>query len=96
MWIQWKIWANIWKSLYHNLKAAMEIAFVVSGKLDAYMSMRLAPWDIGGGVIIAKEVGAIATNLKGKDFDYLSKDTFLIANPSVHQLILDKYIEVKK
>ena len=76
--------------------AAMEIAFVVSGKLDAYMSMRLAPWDIGGGVIIAKEVGAIATNLKGEDFDYLSKDTFLIANPSIHQLFLENYIEVKK
>ena len=28
--------------------AAMEIAFVVSGKLDAYVSMRLAPWDIAG------------------------------------------------
>ncbi len=47
----------------------MEIAFVVSGKLDAYISMRLAPWDIGGGIIIAKEVGAIATNLNGEGFD---------------------------
>lgn len=76
--------------------AAMEIAFVVSGKLDAYISMRLAPWDIGGGVIIAKEVGAIATNFNGKNFDFLSMDTFFIANPSIHQLILDKYIEEKK
>lgn len=76
--------------------AAMEIAFVVSGKLDAYISMRLAPWDIGGGVIIAKEVGAVATNFNGEGFDYLTADTFLIANPSIHQLILEKYIEEKK
>ncbi|MEK4228588.1 inositol monophosphatase family protein [Solibacillus sp. FSL H8-0538] len=75
--------------------AAMEIAFVVSGKLDAYISMRLAPWDIGGGTIIAKEVGAIATNLHGEWFDFLSNDTFIIANPHIHQLILDKYIEEK-
>ena len=75
--------------------AAMEIAFVVSGKLDAYISMRLSPWDIGGGTIIAKEVGAIATNLNGNDFDFLSQDTFIIANPSIHQLILDRYIEEK-
>lgn len=73
--------------------AAMEIAFVVTGKLDAYISMRLAPWDIGGGTIIAKEVGAIATNLKGQNFDFLSKDTFIIANPHIHKLLLDKYIE---
>ncbi|MEK4629693.1 inositol monophosphatase family protein [Solibacillus sp. FSL R7-0682] len=76
--------------------AAMEIAFVVSGKLDAYISMRLAPWDIGGGVVIAKEVGAIATNFNGNPFDFLTTDTFLIANPYIHQLILDNYIEEKK
>lgn len=75
--------------------AAMEIAFVVSGKLDAYISMRLAPWDIGGGTIIAKEVGAIATNFNGDTFDFLTTDTFLIANPCIHQLILDQYIEEK-
>lgn len=75
--------------------AAMEIAFVVTGKLDAYISMRLAPWDIGAGTIIAKEVGAIATNLKGEYFDFLTSDTFVIANPHIHQLLLDKYIETK-
>lgn len=75
--------------------AAMEIAFVVSGKLDAYISMRLAPWDIGGGIIIAKEVGAIATNLNGQAPNLAVSDTFLIANPSIHQLILDQYIEEK-
>lgn len=76
--------------------AAMEIAFVVTGKLDAYISMRLAPWDIGGGTVIAKEVGAIATNLKGEYFDFLSTDTFIIANPYIHQLLLDEYIEELK
>ena len=75
--------------------AAMEIAFVVSGKLDAYISMRLSPWDIAGGTIIAKEVGAIATNLRGSDCNLLLNDTFIISNPSIHQLILDNYIEVK-
>lgn len=72
--------------------AAMEIAFVVSGKLDAYVSMRLSPWDIAGGTIIAKEVGAIATNLRGESFDFLHQDTFIIANPYIHQELLEKYI----
>lgn len=73
--------------------AAMEIAFVVSGKLDAYISMRLAPWDIAGGTIIANEVGAIASNLKGEPFDFLSQDTFIIGNPTVYQEIIANYIE---
>lgn len=75
--------------------AAMEIAFVVSGKLDAYISMRLSPWDIAGGIVIAKEVGAIATNFVGNQFSLLSNDTFIIANPSLHQIILNNYIEEK-
>lgn len=73
--------------------AAMEIAFVVSGKLDAYISMRLAPWDVAGGIVIAKEVGAIATNFEGDEFNLMKEDTFIIANPSIHPVLLDKYIE---
>src|SRR6185437_306024 len=42
--------------------AAMELAYVASGRLDAYISMRLSPWDIAGGSVIAQEVGAIASN----------------------------------
>lgn len=75
--------------------AAMEIALVVTGKLDAYLSMRLAPWDIGGGMVIAQEVGAIVTNLKGEPIDLLSHNTFLIANPSIHKILLDQFIELK-
>ena len=75
--------------------AAMEIAFVISGKLDAYISMRLSPWDIGGGIVIAHEVGAIATNLKGESCNLLAQDTFIIANPSIHHKILNNYIELK-
>lgn len=73
--------------------AAMEISFVVSGKLDAYISMRLSPWDIAGGLVIANEVGALATNLNGEPFDLLTQDTFIIANPFIHKTILEKYVE---
>ncbi|NLY80192.1 MAG: inositol monophosphatase family protein [Lysinibacillus sp.] len=75
--------------------AAMEISLVVTGKLDAYLSMRLAPWDVGGGMVIAEEVGAVTSNLKGKPFNLLTHDTFLIANPSIHKILLDQFIELK-
>ncbi|OCS90938.1 inositol monophosphatase family protein [Caryophanon latum] len=74
--------------------AAMEIAFVVSGKLDAYMSMRLAPWDIAGGVIIANEVGAVTSTLAGEPVQFLQSNTFIIANPSIHPILLDQYIHL--
>lgn len=72
--------------------AALELAFLASGRIDAYLSMRLAPWDIAGGMVIAGEVGAVATNFKGESANLLKQDTFLAANPSIHSQILEKYI----
>lgn len=76
--------------------AAIELAHVVTGRLDAYVSMRLAPWDVAGGAVIAKEVGAITTNLKGEQLDMLSKDTFIAARPGLHPAILEHYIHLKQ
>ncbi|WP_391208314.1 inositol monophosphatase family protein [Psychrobacillus sp. L4] len=75
--------------------AAIEISYVVTGKLDAYMSMRLSPWDIAGGMIIAKEVGAIVTNLANEPVNLLGQGTFLIAKPGLHKELITNYIHLK-
>jgi myo-inositol-1(or 4)-monophosphatase len=75
--------------------AAIEIAYVATGRVDAYISMRLAPWDIAGGMIIASEVGAVASNLEGKPANLLGQDTFIIANPGLHDHILKDFIRLK-
>lgn len=72
--------------------AALELAYLASGRIDAYLSMRLSPWDIAGGMVIAGEVGAIATNIKGAPANLLEQDTFIAANPSIHSEIIEKYI----
>ncbi len=74
--------------------AALELAYVATGRLDAYMSMRLSPWDIAGGVVIAQEVGAVATNLKGHALSFLGQDTFLVAGESIHNILLNNYIKL--
>lgn len=76
--------------------AALEIAYVASGRLDAYISLRLSPWDIAGGMVIATEVGAIATNLSGEEANLISQDSFLVANPSIHGQLLTDYLRIKK
>ena len=75
--------------------AAMELAYVSTGRIDAYLSLRLAPWDIAGGMIIAQEVGALTTNLKGERPHLLGQDTFIVARPGLHDEILRKYIILK-
>ncbi|HSJ37231.1 MAG TPA: inositol monophosphatase family protein [Planococcus sp. (in: firmicutes)] len=75
--------------------AALELAYLASGRIDAYISMRLSPWDIAGGMVIAGEVGAVGTNFNGEPANLLKQDTFLVANPSIHTQILEKYIQQK-
>ncbi len=73
--------------------AALELAYLASGRVDAYISMRLSPWDIAGGMVIAREVGAMTTNFKGDPANLLKQDTFIAANPAIHQELLEKYIK---
>jgi len=73
--------------------AALEMVFVATGRVDAYLSMRLAPWDFGAGAVIIEELGGIVTNLRGEKLDYLSKDSLLAAKPGLHQSILKNYLK---
>ena len=76
--------------------AALEIAYVAAGRLDAYISMRLSPWDFAAGLIIINEVGGAFTNVYGEPLDLLSKDSVLVAKPGLHEEILTKYIHKKE
>jgi myo-inositol-1(or 4)-monophosphatase len=75
--------------------AAIELAYVSSGRLDAYMSMRLSPWDVAGGIVIAREVGAVATNLNGETPHLLGQEPFIVARPGLHKDLLSNYIRMK-
>jgi myo-inositol-1(or 4)-monophosphatase len=72
--------------------AALEMAFVAAGRIDAYIALRLSPWDFGGGSVIVEETGGIVTNLNGDKLNFLSKDTLLVAKPGFHSTILKKYL----
>ncbi|MBD7907259.1 inositol monophosphatase family protein [Sporosarcina gallistercoris] len=76
--------------------AALELTHVAAGRVDAYMSMRLSPWDVAGGIIIANEVGAISSTLTGVRPGLLQQETFVVANKSIHTQLLEEFIVLKK
>ena len=47
-------------------------------------------------MVIANEVGAIATNLNGEPSHILGQDSFIVARPGLHEDILTNYIRSKK
>lgn len=73
--------------------AALEFAYVITGRLDAYISMRLAPWDFAGGKIIIEELGGIVTDLKGESLNLLQKSSVFVAKPGLHEKIMNGYFK---
>ena len=72
--------------------AALEMAYIAAGRLDAYITMRLAPWDFAAGAILIEETGGKVTDLFGEELDFINGGTFLAAKPELHEVILEKYI----
>lgn len=46
--------------------AALDLAYVASGRIDGFFELSLFPWDIAAGVLIATEAGAIVTRMNGE------------------------------
>jgi myo-inositol-1(or 4)-monophosphatase len=71
--------------------AAIELAYVAAGRLDAYISMRLSPWDIAGGLILIEEVGGKVTRLNGDPLNILGQNSIFASNMSLHEQIIQTY-----
>ncbi|MFZ3588100.1 inositol monophosphatase family protein [Bacillus sp. DJP31] len=72
--------------------AAIELAYVASGKLDAYITMRLAPWDVAAGLILIEEVGGTVTTINGEPLNLLGQNSIFACNKSIHEEIIQTYI----
>lgn len=73
--------------------AALELAYVASGKLDSYISMRLSPWDYGAGQILVEEVGGVVSRVDGNPIRLLKQNSVFAANKDIHHIIMSDYIQ---
>lgn len=72
--------------------ATMEMVYVATGRIDAYLTPRLAPWDFAAGIIMIQELGGIATNLRGEELDLIKENSVFVSKPGLHGTILKKYL----
>lgn len=73
--------------------ATLEIASVAAGRIDAYISLRLAPWDIAAGLILIDEVGGIASTLRGEPLKILERNSILVSKPGLHEKVMQDYLK---
>jgi myo-inositol-1(or 4)-monophosphatase len=64
--------------------AALDLCLIADGRLDGYWERGLGSWDLAAGVLIAREAGAVVTDLRGNRFD-LFKGDVLAAGPAIHR-----------
>jgi myo-inositol-1(or 4)-monophosphatase len=69
--------------------AALELAYVAAGRLDAYISLSLNAWDYGAGKLLVEEAGGTITKLDGGEIPFGEKSSILAGNPNIYAKVLD-------
>ena len=69
--------------------AALDMAYVGSGRYDGYFQKNLNIWDIAAGIVIAKEAGAYVNNIS---LNKKNKIKAIISNNSISEKLLKNLI----
>jgi len=67
--------------------AALDLAYVAAGRLDAFWEMGLSPWDMAAGALMITEAGGLVGNLSG-DSGYLESGDIAASTPKVFPQLL--------
>jgi len=68
--------------------AALDMAYVASGRFTGFWEFSLHPWDFAAGKLIVEEAGGMVTGLHGEELP-LESHYVVASNGSIHQHILD-------
>jgi myo-inositol-1(or 4)-monophosphatase len=67
--------------------AALDLAWVAAGRLDAYWERNLSAWDMAAGLILVREAGGFASDLDGGE-DIFDKREILAGNEAMQRELL--------
>ena len=77
------------RSVQRTGSAALNLSYVACGRLDAYWSGTLKPWDQAAGVLIVREAGGKVTKIGGEDFNVQEPDMLASNDFPVHRELID-------
>ena len=68
--------------------AALDLAYVAAGRLDAFWEMGLSAWDMAAGALLIQEAGGLVGDLQG-EAGYLESGDIAAATPKVFAQLLE-------
>jgi len=80
------------RSLFDNCEdlrqlgaASLDICRVAAGKLDAFLELRLSPWDYAAGMCVLLEAGGRITTAEGESVRFDTETSVLAANAACYE-----------
>ena len=68
--------------------AALDLAYVACGRLDAFWELGLSPWDMAAGTLLIQEAGGLVSDLQG-DQTYMESGDVCAAAPKLFPALLE-------
>lgn len=72
--------------------AAIEAYMVAAGRVDAFTTLQISPWDVAAGVLCSQEAGGRVTDFNGQPWN-LDKTDMIISNGIIHDDVLSQIHE---
>jgi len=67
--------------------AALDLAYVAAGRLDAFWELGLSPWDTAAGMLLITEAGGMVGRLNGSE--YKNESDIVAGTPKVYAPLLE-------
>jgi len=68
--------------------AALDLAYVACGRLDAFWELGLSPWDMAAGALLIQEAGGLVADLEGEQ-TYMHSGDIAAATPKLFTALLE-------
>jgi myo-inositol-1(or 4)-monophosphatase len=74
--------------------AAIDLAYVASGRLDFFWEFGLKPWDMAAGTLLVEEAGGRVSDMKGAAHSVTGSEHLLADNGALHEQIVTMFGEI--
>ncbi len=69
--------------------AALDLAYVASGRLDGFWECDLKAWDVAAGALLIREAGGLTSDFSGESINPLNSSHIVAGSPKLHAQMLD-------
>lgn len=70
--------------------AALDLAYVACGRMEAFWEFNLNPWDTAAGILLVEEAGGCVTDFRGQHFRLDSRE-ILASNGLIHEELVSLF-----